>query len=165
MFSLFNGECLFCVLAQTVQDAGEKIQELFDPWSSTATPEPMMSKVALGLFVVLALILLFAYFAKRFFKFSPSRKSQGRMRVLETMPLGGKRMIQIIKVNERHLVVGVTGERIELLTELPEEEIDASGKEESEKGKGKAGTGFGDILPFRIQKPKTEKTKAGGIEP
>lgn len=159
MFSLLSRGILFCVTGESSVPAEENPPEVFDPWSASASMEPTGSKVIMGLFVVLVLIFVFAFLARRFLKFGAAGKSTGRMRVLETLPLGGKRMIQIIRVHERTLVVGVTGERIELLSELPEEDMDTLQEEKKDRK-----AAFGDILPFRIRKEKTQKAGGGGVE-
>jgi len=115
-------------------------QDVLEAWSSSELQEPVLSKVILSLFIVLVLIFAFTWVLKRLSRFSGRNAAKGGLKVVESLPLGGRRMIQVVRVHDKNLVIGVTGERIELLTELNDEEQEP----------------FGNILPLH------EKKKAEG---
>ena len=126
-------------------DAGAP-QEVLDAWASSDLQEPVLSRVILSLFIVIVLIIGFTWLLKRFSRFGGRGAAKGGMKVMETLPLGGRRMIHVVRVHDRKLVLGVTGERIDLLTELTDEEEDT----------------FGNILP--LHETKTVEAKGKAIE-
>lgn len=118
-------------------------QEVLDAWASSDLQEPVLSKVILSLLLVLTLILAFTWLLKRFSRFGGRGTAKGGMKVMETLPLGGRRMVQVVRVHDRNLVIGVTSERIDLLTELNDEEEET----------------FGNILPLHEKKTVEAKGK------
>jgi flagellar protein FliO/FliZ len=132
-----------------------------DPWwPEGATPEPMFSKVLLALFVVIVLIFITLYLMRRFFKIGRTPGSKGRMRVVDTLPLGAKRMVQVLEVGDRTLVIGVTPSRIDLLTELSLEDVPDVSMEK--KGSDQA---FGAILPLRPDEKEGKTAGVQGLDP
>lgn len=71
----------------------------------------------LSLLVVLAVILMLAWIAKKA-RFFGSNHQQ--LQVVATLPLGPKERIMVIKVGNEQVLVGVTGQQINLLKELPQ---------------------------------------------
>lgn len=71
-----------------------------------------------GLAVVMALILLLYAAAQRWLRW-PAGGRGGIIQIRETRPLGPKKVLYLVKVRDRELLLGVTGERIELLSEMP----------------------------------------------
>jgi len=153
MFSLKLGACVFHALTQTAGSGKEPVSDLFAKWSQEQAQDPMMYRVILALAIVIFLIFAVAWLLRRYMKISPSGKTSGRLQVIESLPLGTKKMVQVVKVCGRTLVIGVTPERIELLTELPEEEY---GDEECAppQHEKKAKCAFGDILHLGRRKKK-----------
>lgn len=118
-------------------------QEFFSDWAQAGSGEPGMTRVILALVVVLFLIFMISYLIKRYLVLGSSARGKGRLKLLETLPLGGRRMVHVLKVWDRTLVVGVTQNRIELLTELSDDESESGHKPLEKKG-------FGDILPLKL---------------
>lgn len=123
---------------------GKTPEEIIDAWAGNSVGEPMLIQVATALFVVLGLIFGVTYLFKKLSRFGGTNNSRNGMKVLQSLPLGGKKMIHVVRVYERNLVLGVSGDRIELLTELPEEEIDQSLLAEGTEKKQR----FGNLLSF-----------------
>ena len=71
----------------------------------------------LSLFVVLAVILMLAWIAKKSRVFGSNHQ---QLQVVATLPLGPKERIMVIKVGNEQVLVGVTGQQISLLKELPQ---------------------------------------------
>ena len=79
-------------------------------------------------------VALLAYFATKMIALTRARAGGGRsgagfgyvknLRVVESIAVGGGVMIQLIKAGEKYLVVGVTRERVNLLSELTKEQIE-----------------------------------------
>ncbi len=70
-----------------------------------------------GLLLVLGLLLLLYALSKRGLRWLPGSR-EGRIHILETRPLGGKKALCLVEVQGHELLIGVAGERIELLCEL-----------------------------------------------
>lgn len=88
--------------------------------AAEATPAPLVGGLQLwaGLAIVMALILLLYAAAKRWLPW-PAGGRTGIIQICETRPLGPKKVLYLVKVRDRELLLGVTGERIELLCEMP----------------------------------------------
>ncbi|ABA88416.1 flagellar biogenesis protein FliO [Syntrophotalea carbinolica DSM 2380] len=71
-----------------------------------------------GLAFVLAVILFVYAAAKRWLPW-PAGGRGGAIQVCETRPLGPKKALYLVKVRDRELLLGVTGEHIALLCEMP----------------------------------------------
>jgi flagellar protein FliO/FliZ len=84
---------------------------------------PLSSVLKMGgaLALVLGVVLLTAYLAKRFLGARLGMwRSEPLIRVLATTPLGSRREIAVVEVGGKHLVVGVTASQITLLAQLDE---------------------------------------------
>jgi len=80
---------------------------------------PSLFKMASALLLVLGIIVLAAYGAKRFFGPQLGRfRSQTLIQVLATSYLGGKREIAVVEVGDEYFVVGITANNISMLTRL-----------------------------------------------
>ncbi|MFH1999873.1 MAG: flagellar biosynthetic protein FliO [Planctomycetota bacterium] len=123
---------------------GETPQNIVDAWAGSGIEEPGFSTMFMALFVVIVLIFALSWVTRRFLRIHGAGSPHSGLRVLETLPLGGKRLIQVVRVHGRNLVIGAAGDRIELLTELTEEEIDPESLLER-KNLDK----LSNILPFR----------------
>ncbi|MBU0754193.1 MAG: flagellar biosynthetic protein FliO, partial [Planctomycetes bacterium] len=105
-----------------VSEAGvETANRILDPWANSSVKEPLFFQVFLALAVVLALIFALAWIIKKYSRFGGTNKNRNGMRIAASLPLGGKKMIHVVRIQERNLVLGVSGDRIDLLTELNEE--------------------------------------------
>lgn len=78
----------------------------------------------LSIIIVFVLILIAAYFTTRFVgKSSITQPKTKNIKVIETYRLAPNRFIQIIKVGEKYIVIGVGKDNIEMLIELKEEQL------------------------------------------
>lgn len=79
-------------------------------------------KISLSLAVIVLLIFLLAFLAKRFGLSSPQQSIP--MRVIQRLRLGPRTQLMVIEVNEKRLVVGATPHHVSLLDSqpIPEEE-------------------------------------------
>jgi flagellar biosynthetic protein FliO len=75
-------------------------------------------RAAAALGAVLLLIAALAYLFRRLRDVSPTGATAHRIRSTGRLDLGGRREIRLVEVAGRRLLVGVTGDRIDLLTEL-----------------------------------------------
>lgn len=125
--------------------SGTGASDVFAAWDRTDTGDPLLSRVIPALALVLILVGITLWVIKRFFRRGGRAGGSSGLRVVYSLPLGGKRMIQVVRVYGRTLVIGVTGEHVELLTELTEEEINGA----PAPGAGDPGV-FENILPFRL---------------
>lgn len=71
-----------------------------------------------GLAIVMALILLLYAAARRWLQW-PAGARSGIIKIRETRPLGPKKSLCLVRVRDRELLLGVTGDRIELLCDMP----------------------------------------------
>jgi flagellar protein FliO/FliZ len=159
MFSLNLQAVVLSILSQLTPEAGGEDQEFMKDWPFGPSQDPVVFKVVAALVVVIGLILVTIYILKRYFKIGGAGTARGRVRVIDSLPLGGKKMIHVLKVYERSLVIGVTGDRIDLLTELSDEEVPAGSARVEGRKKG-----FGEIFPLLPRRRKGEKAGVKGIE-
>lgn len=84
------------------------------------TPVPHSGGLQLwsGLAIVMAVILLLYGAARRWLKWPVGGRS-GVIRICETRALGPKKSLCLVRVRDRELLLGVTGERIALLSDMP----------------------------------------------
>ena len=83
-------------------------------------------RAVLSLAGVLALIAALAFLVRRLRTPGGSGPATRRVVPLDRLDLGGHREIRLLRVEKRLLLVGVTGERIALLSELPDTSVGAS---------------------------------------
>jgi flagellar biosynthetic protein FliO len=90
------------------------------------TQSPDIFEAAMRMFsslgLVLAIIIGFSYGLRHFAQRGFEGKKNQLIQVMETRSLGGKKSIAIVKVAEAVLIVGITGERLTLLTRLEKDE-------------------------------------------
>jgi len=75
-----------------------------------------------------AVVLLLAYYATRFLGASGrlSRARKPNLRVLEAITISQQNSVQLVRAGSKHLLLGVSKERVTLLAELDETELDVS---------------------------------------
>jgi flagellar protein FliO/FliZ len=81
----------------------------------------LVARAGLALLAVLAAIAACAWLFRRLSSLSstaPGRQRGSRLSSLARLDLGARREIRLVRADDRVLVVGVTGDRIELLTDL-----------------------------------------------
>jgi flagellar protein FliO/FliZ len=91
------------------------------PSAATASQGPGLAgvwEVALGLFVVIAAIVVLAWFARRVY---PGAVQAGKhLRVLAALPLGARERLLLVEVGGAQLLLGVTPQQVTTLHELRE---------------------------------------------
>jgi flagellar protein FliO/FliZ len=110
------------------------------------------------LLFIVVLVLAITYFVTRWIAKGQKRVSgSSGIEVIDTGRLTNDKYIQIVKVADRYLVLGLSKENITMLTELSEEEVDSLCLEEK-----KELPGFSDIL--KNMKSRVEKKDKGGLD-
>lgn len=71
-------------------------------------------KLLVGMAVVVGLMLLFHVFSRKGFRFLESRHS-GRIRIMETRPMGGRKSICLVEVEGEKLLLGLGSDRVDCL--------------------------------------------------
>ncbi len=87
------------------------------------------SRVISTLLVVIALIIATVYVLKK--KYGVRVNIRGNRRLIQVVdhaPMGMKKSVSLVKVPGKHLLLGLTNDRIELITEIADEDI-ADGSE------------------------------------
>jgi flagellar protein FliO/FliZ len=101
------------VFAAELPDTAKQI-----PDKKVVGSAPDILAVFLGLFAVIALILLLAFFLKRF---NPAMlQKNSPLKVLASQSLGPRERIVLVAVGEQQLLLGVTAQQVSLLHTLPE---------------------------------------------
>jgi flagellar biogenesis protein FliO len=94
-------------------------------------------------------LVLMLYFSRRLSGISSARVEDRLIRVLASGSVGMKKNISLVEVPGEILVVGIAGERINLLTSIKDPDIINSLKERSN---GKYTTAFGQHLKYFTSK-------------
>jgi flagellar protein FliO/FliZ len=71
-----------------------------------------------ALALVIGLLLLAFAASRKGLSLLPGKRS-GQIHIIETRPLGGKKMLCLVQVRGQELLLGVSAERIDCLTQLP----------------------------------------------
>ena len=103
--------------------SGQSVARAEDPARAAGTVESgtyLLARTAGGLGLVIGLIVL-AYLAVRRYgpKYLRRQGAQGALKVIETLPIGEKRSIALIQVEDKRLLIGNTQQQITLLAQLP----------------------------------------------
>jgi len=126
------------------------------PGSSTANMVWRLLQVVLATIFV----SLLAYYSLKMLGLARSRRgfgNSGNLSVLETIVVGQQSMVQLIKAGDKFLVIGVTKERVTLLSELDDTQVEMP----EISGFGVSGTAFGNVLS-RFLPPKGDANDDGG---
>jgi flagellar biosynthetic protein FliO len=87
------------------------------------------TRVISTLLIVIALIIATAYVLKKKYGVRANIRGKGRLiQVVDHTPMGMKKSVSLVKVPGKHLLLGLTNDRIELITEIADEDI-ADGSE------------------------------------
>ena len=106
----------------------------------------------LGMLTAVVVILLLAWLFTRYLAGRApgamrfSRNRDGKLQLLERMPLGREQYLAVVRAGETYLLLGVTGSQITLLRELSAEEASAWNEEETSVSPGGEP---GVPIPFR----------------
>lgn len=102
-------------------------------------------KMVASLGVVLAMILLLLYGIRRLSSQRMGAAGGKRIQVLESHYMGVKKTISLVRVPGKVLVLGISGDRINLLDTLDEDTV----QQETPPG---VSTSFGPLLSDRLRK-------------
>lgn len=123
------------------------------------TYEPDLFSTAMKMFFILAVLMgglwAFAWLMKRMLKIGPG-SGDSPIRVLANAYVGVKKSVSLVEVPGAILVLGVTSDRISLLTKIEDEEILAEFKNRKTAGPPLS---FSDHLSFLSMKSGKGKMK------
>lgn len=71
-------------------------------------------RLFVGMFIVVGIMLLFHVLNRKGFKLLESRHG-GRIRILETRPVGGRKSLCLVEIEGERLLLGLGGDRVDLL--------------------------------------------------
>ncbi len=109
-----------------------------------------------GLILVFILILSASYFtAKWVSKHSLGNNAAGNIKLIETFRIAPGECLQIVKAGKKYLIIGVTKEHIEMLTELSEEDLVLPEDESGQQFQ------FQEVLALIKKKQNESKSKQG----
>jgi len=99
-----------------------------EPTGETASTMPGidMTRYALVCFGLVAVILVLAWAFKRFLAGNMTlRAAQRAMKVVDVLPLGGKRQLAVVRCYDRSFLIGMGEREVSLVTELdPQEDLE-----------------------------------------
>lgn len=123
----------------------------------SAAPEliPSALKMIAALAMVLGALLVMVHFARRYLQGPGGAVRQRLVRVVASQSIGVKKTVTLVDVPDCVLVLGVSGERIQLLSRIEDPET----LNRIRAHEGMTGTSFHDQL-LRL----TSRRKAGGHE-
>lgn len=79
----------------------------------------------IGLIFIFIFILIAAYFVSKWVGISGVKQAYNKnMRIVETLRVSPGKYIQIVKTGSKYLVLGISKDHIEYLTELEEEQLE-----------------------------------------
>jgi len=91
--------------------------------SASTMPGIDMTRYALVCFGLVAVILVLAWAFKRFMAGNMSlRAGQRAMKVVDVLPLGGKRQLAVVRCYDRSFLIGMGEREVNLVTELDSQE-------------------------------------------
>ncbi|TVZ38604.1 flagellar biosynthetic protein FliO [Alteromonadaceae bacterium 2753L.S.0a.02] len=110
------------IQTQAVQNTPKSTQTIAKPFSRAA----LAGKVVTGLLLVLGLIVMFAWAAKKFGY--GNFQGQGQLRVLASLPLGNREKAVLIEVHGKQMLLGVAPGRVNFLQQVEPQEGHCSGE-------------------------------------
>jgi flagellar protein FliO/FliZ len=111
---------------------------------------------AISVIVLFVLILFGAYFTTRFMgKYQSNRHRNSHIKIIEALQVGPGKTVQLLKVGDEFILIGVTKERITSLKTVSKDGIDLTLVEEKE-----------NQVPFEhyLSKFKSKKNKESNDE-
>ncbi|MCB1052349.1 MAG: flagellar biosynthetic protein FliO [Acidobacteria bacterium] len=115
-FSFGYGQATDPPADPTVQEE-QTLPEYEPPTAPVQAPSGF--KVIGSLFVVLGLIVLFGYLARKFLPQTLiTQKNAGHMRILQNLPLGGGKFVSLIEAEGQKLLIGVSEKHLNLIARL-----------------------------------------------
>ncbi|MFA9463825.1 MAG: flagellar biosynthetic protein FliO [Velocimicrobium sp.] len=78
----------------------------------------------IGVFILFLLILVAAYFTSKWIgKANFLQQANKNIQVIETFRLNQSKYIQIVKIGEKYIALGISKDHMEMLAELSEDEL------------------------------------------
>ncbi|MCL2386692.1 MAG: flagellar biosynthetic protein FliO [Defluviitaleaceae bacterium] len=98
---------------------------LSESWLATSSASQLFS--IFRFFAATILVAILAYFVTK--KMAGARgmgigRRTGNLSIVESINVGGQAVVRLVKAGDKFLVIGVTKERVTLLSELGKEQID-----------------------------------------
>lgn len=123
------------ILLNTWED---RIKDGVNNASSETTPERFSTTnnilQLLGLIIILVVILIAAYYTSKFVgKYKLGQLKDSNIQVIEVYRISNNKMIQIVKLANKYIAIGVTKDNITFITELDENEVLTHDYNEGEK--------------------------------
>lgn len=104
------------------------------------------------LIIFIGLLFAASWFTKWYAGAAMPKQKFHNVSVIESCPFGPGRTIFILKIGEKYVAVAVAKDRITVLTELTEEELDLEPQEFMKQGS------FSDMLSELVKKTKKQET-------
>ncbi|MDO4166460.1 MAG: flagellar biosynthetic protein FliO [Eubacteriales bacterium] len=108
-------------------------------------------KLILLLIVFIGLLFAASWFTRWYANASMSKQNNHNIQVMESYAFGPGKTICIVKIGTKYVAVAVTKEKITVLTELTEEELDLQPQEFLKQGS------FGDMFSELMKKTKKQR--------
>ncbi len=84
------------------------------------SPQAMLGRLFLGTIFVLALAAVSLWGVRRWMQFNgPANSAPREMRLIETLPLGNRCSMHLVKMGKREILIGVDGAGIKTVVPLP----------------------------------------------
>ena len=138
-----------CLFAQADSTQAVKLMEAL----KSKTPESSFSvffRTILSLVIVIGLVYVVMIGLQRFIRRDSGRVT-GSMKILSSLPLGVKKHVMIVQVEDRRLVLGVTEHQVTFLSEL-DKETPEEYQQQSEEPGHELSRNFQSILKRMMQK-------------
>jgi len=122
------------ILGSSLEDLPKKLNEA----AGDAEPERFSSAdnllQLLGLCLILALILVAAYYTSRFIgRYKMGQLKDSNIQVIEAFRISPNKMLQIVRIANRYVVLGISKDQITYITELDGNEVVTHDVQENEK--------------------------------
>jgi len=90
-------------------------------WPEAPDPRAMLTRLGVGTAVVLALCIAMLFVCRRWLRKLPGPAGgPTRMALVETLPLGGRCVVHLVRVGKQQVLVGLDGGGLKSLLALPE---------------------------------------------
>ncbi|NLO10747.1 MAG: flagellar biosynthetic protein FliO [Clostridiales bacterium] len=124
----------YILLSTTEESIVDKVNKA----SSEATPEAFSTTnnvlQLLGLVLLLIVILIAAYYTSKFVgRYKMGQLKDSNIQVIEAYRISTNKMLQIVKISNKYVVIGISKDNITYITELDESQVLTHEIKEGEK--------------------------------
>lgn len=85
---------------------------------------------AISIMILFVLVLFGAYFTTRFLgKYQSNRMKNSHLKIIEAIQVGPGKTVQLVKIGEEYVAIGVTKDRITFIKSIDEAHLDVAGIE------------------------------------